>query len=394
MTFLQAVSLLILCLILFWILYHTPLMLAGSRSSNMRRRVEEQGELPRISVIIPARDESKVIGRCIKSILECNYPRDMIELIVVDGSSDSSTADVCRSYGIKVIKEENPRGKPAALNLGLKHASGDIIAVFDADSVVERDCLTRAAAYFRNGTVAVQGRNRYLNKDQNVLSTLVYFEQEAWQRLIISGRDKFGLFVPFLGSCLFVRRKTLEELGGWDESSLAEDVELAARLLLRNIKVKYAEDVISWQEAPSKLKSLIRQRLRWYRGYIETSMKYIKLLKNPSFAAFDAEIFLLGPIFMAFSLLGYVCWIASMVYPISDIILEIIGSILGAVTVLSVVFSLSALERSLSPTNLLLIPIIYVYWMIQSSIAMKSLLDSILRRPRVWRRTEKYGWSP
>ena len=372
-----------------------PLMLAGYRSNRIGRKIEEQENLPRISVIIPARDESRVIGRCIKSVLECDYPRDLMEVIVVDGSADNSTIEVCRSFnGVKIIKERNPRGKPAALNLGLKQASGDIIAVFDADSVLERNCLMRAAEYFQEGALAVQGRNKYLNKDQNILSTLVYFEQEAWQRLIVSGRDKFGLFVPFLGSCLFVRREILEELGGWDESSLAEDVELAARLLLRGIKVRYAEDIVSWQEAPSKLKSLIKQRLRWYRGYIEASAKYIKLLKKPSLTAFDAEIFLLGPIFMAFSLLGYVCWIASMVYPISNIILEVIGSLLGTITILSVFLSLSTLERSFNPTSLLLIPAIYAYWIIQSSIAMKSLLDSIFRRPKVWRRTEKYGWSP
>jgi len=389
--FLQTISLIILCLILFWILYHTPLMIAGSR--NERRRAEKPGILPKISVIVPARDEGRVIERCIKSILDQDYPRDQIEVIVV--SADDSTAEICRGFdGIKVIKEENPRGKPAALNLGLKFASGDIIAVFDADSVLDKDCLLKAAAYFQEGALAVQGKTGCLNKNQNILTTLVYLEQEAWQRLLLSGRDRFRLFVPFTGSCLFIKKELLEELGGWDESSLAEDVELSARLLLRNIKVTYANDVVSWQEAPSKLRTLVKQRVRWYRGYVETSIKYLSLLKRPSSAALDAEIFLLGPIFMALSLLGYVCWIASIIYPISDILLEILASFLGAVTAFSVTFSLVAFERSPDLGNIALIPLIYVYWMIQSSIAMKSILDFILRRPKAWRRTEKEGWAP
>jgi cellulose synthase/poly-beta-1,6-N-acetylglucosamine synthase-like glycosyltransferase len=334
-----------------------------------------------------------VIGRCIKSILGQDYPRDRIEVIVV--SADDSTAEICRGFdGVKVIKEENPRGKPAALNLGLKFASGDIIAVFDADSVLDKDCLMKAAAYFQKGALAVQGKTGCLNKNQNMLTTLVYLEQEAWQCLLLSGRDRFGLFVPFTGSCLFIKKELLEELGGWDENSLAEDVELSARLLLRNIKVTYANDAVSWQEAPGKLRTLVKQRVRWYRGYVETSVKYLSLLKRPSSAAVDAEIFLLGPVFMALSLLGYGCWIASIIYPVSDMLLEILASFLGAVTAFSVTFSLVAFERSPDLGNIALIPLIYVYWMIQSSIAMKSILDFILGRPKAWGRTEKEGWVP
>jgi len=391
------VSLLVIGLILFWIAYHMPILVAGFRSGSLspRSRVDC---FPKVSVIVPVKNEEGVIERCLRSLISVDYPRDKMEIIVVDGSSDSTT-DICRRFEmetglIKVVREDDPHGKPSALNLGLKHATGDVIAVFDADSVVEKDSFIRAVRYLQGGALAIQGKTRCLNKDRNLLARLVHFEQEAWQQLMLNGRERLGLFVPLTGSCLFIRREVLQELGGWNENCLAEDVELSARLLYeKGAKVKFAPDVVSWQEAPTKLKTLIGQRIRWYRGYMEVSARYIRLLRRPCLLSLDAEMLLFGPFCMAISLVGYLCWLLNIVYPASNIFLTVLAVIASILTCLSIALALVYLENPLNVGKLALAPFVYAYWMIQSLIAMKSALDFMLRRPKVWRRTEKEGYA-
>jgi cellulose synthase/poly-beta-1,6-N-acetylglucosamine synthase-like glycosyltransferase len=391
-------SLLILVLVVLWVAYHIPILIAGfhGRERNRERQVDW---FPKISVVVPVKDEEDVVERCLQSLINVDYPNEKIEIIVVDGSSNS-TSKICRRIEaenprlVKVVREDNPHGKPSALNLGLKHAVGDVVAVFDADSVVEKDCFIRAVSHLRGGAVGVQGKTRCFNMGRNLLARLVHLEQEGWQQLMLGGREKLGLFVPFTGSCLFIRRDVLQELGGWREDSLAEDVELSVRLLLeRNLKVKFAPDVFSWQEAPSKLKTLVGQRDRWYRGYMEVSARYLRLLRKPCLTNFDAEMLLFGPFYMAISIMGYLCWLLNMVYPASNVYLAALAYLATALTCMSIVLSLLLLERPINPGRLALAPFLYVYWIIQSSIALKSALKFICRRPMDWRKTEKEGFS-
>lgn len=391
-------SLLILGLILFWVTYHIPILIAGLRNKNQHSQ-NKTNYLPKISILIPAKDEENVIEKCLQSILNVNYPRDKIEIIIIDGSSDSTT-DICKKFEtenpgiVKVIREDNPHGKPSALNLGLKHATGEIIAVFDADNIVEKDALIKAVEYLQDNTVAIQGKTKCLNKDQSLLAKLIHFEQEAWQQLMLMGREKLGLFVPFTGSCLFIRREFLEELRGWDENCLAEDVELSTRLLYeKNAKVKFAPDVISWQTAPNKLKTLIEQRGRWYRGYMEVSAKYLKLLRKPRLLNLDAEIFLFGPFYMAISLIGYLAWLLTILYPTSGPFLLILAVLAVTLTCISIILALLYLEKPLNLGKLALVPFVYVYWILQSLIALKSALKFISRSPKTWKKTVKEGFN-
>jgi len=398
MSFITLVSLLMLGVILFWIIYHLPILIAGfqRRYRNFQSNISY---FPKISVIVPAKDEENVIERCLQSLININYPRERMEIIVVDGSSDSTTK-ICKKFElenqglIKVIKENNPHGKPSALNLGLKHATGEVIAVFDADSIVDKDCFVKAIRYLQEGALAVQGKTRCFNKNRNLIARLVHFEQEAWQQLILNGRENLGLFIPFNGSCFFIKREILQELGGWDENCLAEDVELSARLLYKKgAKVKFAPDVISWQEGPSKLKTLIGQRNRWYRGYMEVSAKYHRLLRNPSLISFDAEMLLFGPFYMVASLIGYVFWLFNILFPSPSIFLTVLVVLMNALACLSIILALLHLERSLKIRKLTLVPLVYAYWILLSLIVLKSSLDFVLRRPKVWSKTEKEGFK-
>ena len=114
-------------------------------------------------------------------------------------------------------------------------------------------------------------------------------EEKAWFQALLTGREHLQLFVPLTGSCQFVRRNVVEELGGWDENSLTEDVEFALRMVEKKHLIKYAPDVCSGQETPSTMRPLFKQRVRWYRGYMETAIKYGRLLDNLNKRTIDAE---------------------------------------------------------------------------------------------------------
>ena len=140
----------------------------------------------------------------------------------------------------------------------LPYITGEIVCVFDADSLPEKDVLLKTASYFNDKKlVALQGRTTSLNEKYNALTRVIAAEERAWFQMLLSGRERLQLFVPLTGSCQFVRTSVLTELGGWDENSLTEDVELALRLVEKKYLIKYATDVCSGQETPSSIGYLV-----------------------------------------------------------------------------------------------------------------------------------------
>ena len=220
-------------------------------------------------------------------------------------------------------------------------------------------------------------------------------EERAWFQALISGREKLKLFVPLNGSCQFIRRTLLNELGGWDETSLTEDVELALRLVEKNHQIKYAEDVCCGQETPNGFRDLVKQRVRWYRGYMETALKYGRLLETLNRRTVDAEISMGGPFMMVISLLSYINWIAAaLFFSQSNVALSFTGLVilLTAISLLSVGVGLLAAEKPFKLRNLIWVPSIYVYWLLQMCIAGLAFLKLVFRRKRAWDKTVKKGF--
>ena len=130
-----------------------------------------------------------------------------------------------------------------------------------------------------------------------MLTKFMSYEEAAWCEAYLRGKDALNLFVSLKGSCQFIRRDVLEAVGGFDEGYLAEDMELSAKLARQGYRTKYAPDVRALQESPSELKQLLRQRTRWYRGWMEVAFRYGSLMSSPSWMKVDAEATLLGPLF-------------------------------------------------------------------------------------------------
>jgi cellulose synthase/poly-beta-1,6-N-acetylglucosamine synthase-like glycosyltransferase len=351
---------------------------------------------------VPTKDEEVVIGRCLNSLLDLDYPKDKMEIIIVDGNSADNTCRVCSDFsakftgGFKIIKEKESKGKPAALNLALPYVTGEIVGVFDADSVPEKEVLKKVASFFGDKKVAaVQGRTTSLNAKKNLLTRIVSMEERAWYQALLSGREKLKLFVPLNGSCQFIRRSVLTELGGWDSACLTEDVELALRLVEKNYEIKYAENVCCGQETPNGIRDLIKQRVRWYRGYMETALKYGRLLDTLNKKTVDAEISMFGPFIMIISLLSCINWcVAALFFSQSSLLLSLTGVVIAvtAVSLLSAGIGLLAIDRPFRLRNLLWVPSVYAYWLMQMCIAGWAFLKWIFRQERVWSKTVKKGF--
>jgi cellulose synthase/poly-beta-1,6-N-acetylglucosamine synthase-like glycosyltransferase len=398
------ISIILLSVLLFWTIYNGSIIYVGIKSKRKTSpNNNETTEFPTFSIIVPTKNEDAVISRCLNGLLDLDYPKNKMQIIIVDGNSTDRTSELCSEFSakypetFKIITEKQPKGKPAALNLALPYLTGEIVGVFDADSIPKKETLKKVATYFSGEHIAaVQGRTTSANEKQNILTRVIATEEKAWFQALLTGREKLQLFVPLNGSCQFIKRNKLVESNGWDENSLTEDVELAVRLVEKNYLIKYAPDVCSEQETPESLGGLIKQRVRWYRGYMDTAIKYGRLLDNLNRRTIDAEISLASPFMMVVSLLSYINWffVALFLFQNTPIInLTALVIALTAVSLVSVGIGLAASEKPVKIRNLLWIPTIYVYWLLQMFIASWAFLKLIFRQKRVWSKTVKKGFT-
>lgn len=396
------ISMVLLSVLLFWSVYNGAIIYIGVRNKRkIQTALPPSSYQPKYSFIVPTKNEQLVIRRCLDGIMALDYPKDKIQVVVVDGNSVDDTVKISSEFEqkypgmFKVISEKGTSGKPAALNLALTYTDGEIIAVFDADSLPEPDILCKATSYFDDNEIkAIQGRTTSINEKSSVLTRVIAMEEKAWFQMLLNGREKLELFVPLNGTCQFIRRNVVEELGGWDENSLTEDVEFALRLVEKNHKIKYAPDICSGQETPNALRSLVKQRVRWYRGYMETSLKYGRLLNHINKRTVDAEISMGGPFMMVISLLSYLNWfLVALFLSQSTPILNFTGLVIAltAASLVSIGIATTASEKPIKMRNILWIPSIYLYWLLQMFIAGWAFLKLVFRRPRDWTKTVKDG---
>jgi cellulose synthase/poly-beta-1,6-N-acetylglucosamine synthase-like glycosyltransferase len=387
--------------------YNLPVLAAGVRDlrkfrrKKLREYADEETALPCFSIILPVKNEKPVIGRILKALDCLEYPVDKYEIVVVDDGSVDGTTEVCKEFAssrenFRLLQRSERRGKASALNDGVAQSSGEIIAVFDADNVPAGDALRLAAEYFDDPKVAaVQGRIDSINSHENMLTRFLAYEDAVWCEAFLRGKDVLGLFVHLRGCCQFVRRSVLEDLGGFDEATLAEDIEISARLTEKQHFIKYASNVRAWQESPSTLSGFLKQRTRWYRGHMEVALKYGRLMKNLNRRNLDAELTLFLPFLAIASLLLFMfaSWGVFSALPFDAVldILMVFSTFTTYILVFLAGFALIYVSKPKRVKNLLWLPFVFGYWCIQSFVAVYAGLLILFRRPRIWMKTEKSG---
>ncbi len=246
---------------------------------------ERLKKLPRITIQLPVYNEVYVVKRLITAACNLDYPKELLDIQVLDDSTDETTAAArqCvsefreRGFDIHHIHRTNREGfKGGALANGLKYAKGEFIAVFDADFVPRKDMLQKTIHFFADRSVGmVQTRWSYLNRKYSFLTKIQAIMLDGHFVIEHTARNWSGRFFNFNGTAGIWRREAIETAGGWHHDTLTEDLDLSYRSQLKGWKFIFLKDELSPSEIPVEINGFKSQQHRWAKGSIQTAKKLL-----------------------------------------------------------------------------------------------------------------------
>lgn len=290
-----AVCVLLSSTLFIMIMHSIWLLLAQRRERRLLARSGDDGsqieELPvwepSVDILIPAKNESRVIEKTVRNFFRLDYPNYTVT--VIDDASDDEMPSI-----LQRLEKEFPNfralrrpqgsvpGKSAGLNDALPGCKGEVIAVFDADAYVEPDFLRKILPHLQPENVgAVQAQKKIYLHQSGFLPNCQASEY-ALDTYFQVGRDLIGGAVELRGNGELMKRSALVDVGGWNNKAITDDLDLTMRLLLAKWDVKFSPETMVWEEAVTTLKGLIRQRRRWAEGSIRRYLDYIFPLNSPS----------------------------------------------------------------------------------------------------------------
>lgn len=287
--------LLYLFLIIYFFVLITVFMYASHRYymvylyyKNQKNKPLLKGKLerlPRVTIQLPIFNELYVVRRLIAASCDIEYPRELLDIQVLDDSTDETAvvAQECvgefqkKGYDIQYIHRDNRTGfKSGALENGLRSAKGEFIAVFDADFVPQKEILKKTIDYFTDEKVGmVQTRWTYLNRDYSFLTKIQAIMLDGHFVIEHTARNWSGRFFNFNGTAGIWRREAIETAGGWQHDTLTEDLDLSYRSQLKGWKFVFLRDETSPSEIPVDINAFKSQQSRWAKGSIQTAKKLL-----------------------------------------------------------------------------------------------------------------------
>src|SRR5438067_10710139 len=241
--------------------------------------------MPVVTLQLPLYNEMYVADRLIASVCAIDYPRELLEIQVLDDSIDEtrSVADLAvrrfaaEGVDIKYFHRTNRRGyKAGALEEGMRVARGEFIAIFDADFLPSRDFLARLMPHFADPAVGmVQARWGHINQDYSLLTKIQSILLDGHFVLEHGGRNRSGRFFNFNGTAGIWRRVAIDDAGGWQHDTLTEDLDLSYRAQLRGWRFVFVSEVIAPAEVPVEMNGFKSQQHRWAKGSIQTCRKLL-----------------------------------------------------------------------------------------------------------------------
>lgn len=241
-----------------------------------------------VTIQLPLYNELYVVERLINAVCEIDYPKDKMEIQVLDDSTDETVQITAKAveekrkagFDIKHVRRNNRQGfKAGALKEGMKTAKGEYIAIFDADFIPQKEFLKKTLAFFSDDKVGmVQTRWEHINGDYSMLTRAQALALDGHFVIEQTVRNKAGFFINFNGTGGVWRRSCIVDAGNWDGDTLTEDLDLSYRAQLNGWKFIYLKDFTSPAELPSEINALKSQQFRWTKGAIETAKKILPLV--------------------------------------------------------------------------------------------------------------------
>src|SRR5512138_1688538 len=246
--------------------------------------------LPRVTIQLPIFNEMYVTERLVDAVARIDYPRDLLEVQVLDDSTDETQAiaRACverhRAAGLDIhyVHRTNRKGfKAGALENGLCTAKGELVAVFDADFIPEPDFLRRTVDFFTDpGVGMVQTRWGHLNRDYSVLTQAQAILLDGHFVIEHTARNRSGRFFNFNGTAGIWRRTAIADGGGWQHDTLTEDLDLSYRAQMKGWRFVYLPHLVTQAEVPVEMNAFKSQQHRWAKGSIQTALKLLPLIRR------------------------------------------------------------------------------------------------------------------
>ncbi len=360
---------------------------------------------PLVSIIIPAKDEVRVIEGAVRSACAQTYDGG-VEVIAVDDGSTDGTRQLLDRLAAELPLRVVPTppgsfGKAEALRTGVAASRGALVAVFDADARFAPDVVARMAAHLADPHVgAAQGRRLVYNAGRNALTRFQEDEYRVFQTLLQRARQVVGGFVCLAGNGLIVKRAALEAVGGWNTEALTEDIDLTVRLHLGGWEVRYCYEAEVYEEGVVGLRDLIRQRERWFEGALLCLGEYLPHMLRGRISPLrrvDMLFFLAGSLFSTLAVLtGYVYALIGMVYE-AVVYLRLPSGVMAGASAFLTLGLLVAMSAEVGPYPLRLAGVL-ARWTVFSfhtivivPLAIRRYIVGAVTGARDWRKTTHEG---
>jgi len=362
--------------------------------SKYREDVQEEVQsYPKISIIVPAYNEEKVVANSIEGLLETKYPK--MEIIFVDDGSTDNTLKIASRYKdkIQVLHKENG-GKASALNYGLVYATGEIVVIVDADTIIGRQSLKEIVKGFQvdENVAAVAGNIKVRNR-VNWITKCQALEYITGIQIVRRAFDVFGSITIVPGALGAFKKSLLMEAGAYGKDTIVEDFDQTIKLLKAGLVTQGSAKATAYTEAPNTLKDFCAQRKRWYRGNIQVLKRHSDALTNPRYGY-------LQRLSLPYLFLGMVI---TPIIGFTSVANAILGIVLGdgwyvlQVTMIftTVHFLMTALAIRIDGEDSKLIWyagfMVFGYKQIVDALLLKALIEQIQNKKATWTSAKRIG---
>ncbi len=367
-------------------------------------------ELPRVTVQLPVFNEYFVVRRLLESVGNLDYPKDRLEIQVLDDSTDETT-DIAaagverlkaKGFDVKLLHRVNREGyKAGAMAEGMRESTGEFIFILDADFVPPADVLKKCIHHFTDPQMGmVQTRWGHMNRNHSLLTRVQAMFLDGHLLLEQTARNRSGRFFNFNGTAGMWRRECIEDAGGWHHDTLTEDLDLSYRAQLKGWKFLFLPEVIVPAELPVDINGFKSQQHRWTKGSIQTCLKLLPAIwreKNlPFLIKFEATMHLTSN--FGYLLLLLLCiLILPQSYATHGGAMQtfLVDIPIFLATTVSIATFYTVAQRHLNPRDwlrdLLLMPMLLALAIGMSVNNARGVIEAILRRESEFTRTPKYG---
>ncbi len=368
----------------------------------------KERNLPVYTILLPLYRESASLPQLVRGIQALDYPRHKLDVIVLLEEGDEEMIDALQRYPVPAswnvlyVPAGVPRTKPRACNYGMLFARGQYLVTYDAEDLPEHDQLRKAVRAFQTAsanTICLQCLLTYYNRSRTLLSRLFTLEHWYWFDAVVPGLISLDMPIPMGGSSNHFHLGKLRALGGWDPYNLTEDADLSTRISMESQQVAVLRSTTR-EEANPQVWNWIRQRSRWFKGYMQTFMVHTR---NPFTAVRDLGVkaslsllffvggtpfvFLLAPVLLAIIVMALFVAPAAMQLLLTPLLIAIVMTGVAFAWFLGVYMHMYTAFRRRVDALVAVALLTPFYWLLHSFSALRALWQ-LIREPHVWEKTE------